>query len=94
MEDIVEQNLAVTYVVPKYFCLQADFVSPVNQGQCEASVLTGGTTFILLRCSVTRISQNQANEDEVPDSPDNSEQDSDAHGQTRLRRSWGISEEE
>ena len=29
-----------------------------------------------------------------PDSPDHSDQDSDTDGRTRLRRSWGLNEEE
>ena len=41
--------------------------------------------------------KNQANKKDVfnsPDSPEHSDQDSDADGWTRLRRSWGLNEEE
>ena len=41
--------------------------------------------------------KNSANKKDLfnsPDSPEHSGQDSDAHGLTRLRRSWGLNEEE
>ena len=39
-------------------------------------------------------SANKQNFFNSPDSPDHSDQDSDTNGWTRLRRSWGLNEEE
>jgi hypothetical protein len=100
----------VSYSPCALCCFQADCLSPDSWVQCGASFLTDGTTFRSLKLVYKPFvkdimdkyyemfrGKNSGNKKDFfnsPDSPEHSDQDSDADGWTRLRRSRGLNEDE